>query len=369
MNKYKRGHKKNISIFLDKCLFYAKVFYGIISKYNVHRKFVDHSVYLYDNYKLRTTSFSRAKIIHQVSMSSNHFYDQKHYIIEIEHPSALFGHLGETTNYMSWKSDLKNQIDEFLVPFKKSNSFIVCSSEKCLAELKILFKGTDFPFTNIRCIHWAVKSHKYLAKKVDKVSSVFHYAGKRPISKGTLDVLYAAEQLANIKFIIVIDFSLEICRELRNLPNIELVDLVSKGEYLKKLSESDVVICPTYLDGWGVYLDALSFNKPIISYNSYDKCEIVYHGYNGFLIEINESFYDNFFQSDWQNLNHFENFIEDMYMLNASQIVYYLRKYENESHLLGQHGYNSHCLANNKFNQRNRILELKRIYSQIILSE
>lgn len=365
MNKYKRGYIKKISTFIHKCKFYAKVFYGIVSGYKVYRPFVDHSVYENDNYRLGTTSFSKAEIIHQVSMSSNSFFDQKRHIIEIEHPSALFGHLDETTDYRRWKSDLKSFIDDFIGPFKKTNSIILCTSEKCLTELKRIFKGTDFPIANVKCLHWAAKSHKYIAKKTEKINTAFHYAGRRPLSKGALDILFTAKQLNSIKFIIVIDLTLQICEELRKVPNIELVDLASKRDYLIKLKESDVVICPTYLDGWGIYLDAISYNKPIISYKSYDKSEIVYHDFNGFLIEINESFYDNFFESDWENLNDYEEFIKERYILNAPQIVHYLSKYQEEIYLIDQHGYNSYCLANDKFNQGKRISEIKKIYSSL----
>lgn len=365
MIKYSRGLNKNILIIFNKCKYYTKVIRGIINGYYVYRPFIDHSVYENDNVKLGSTTFSRATIVHQVSMSSNKFSNFKKYIIEIEHPFALFGHLDEQTDYRIWKANLSVLKQAFINNFNDSDSLILCTSNKCLTELNKLFNGFKYSENNLKCLHWSTKSNSYVYKKTDKLQTVFHYAGRRPISKGTLDIILVAKQLKNINFIIVIDLSLEICDELRTVPNIELVEMYSKRSYLNKIKSSDVVICPTYLDGWGIFLDALTYNKPIISYNSYDKNEIVYHGYNGFLIEIKESFYDNFFENDWKNLIDYEKYIENRYIINAPKIITFLSIYQENPSLIDQHGYNSFCLAKNKFNESDRISSIKTFYSHL----
>lgn len=116
------------------------------------------------------------------------------------------------------------------------------------------------------------------------------YVGRVSLQKGCLEIIRAAESLlkAPIEFRLVgaWDFPSD---KLVNIPeNVQLFGRKNKEELNVLYQESDVMLFPTYTDGFGkVLLEAQNFKLPLIT-SAY--CgDVVEHNVNGLLLENNDA--------------------------------------------------------------------------------
>lgn len=374
MIKYRKGIIGFLLMKLSRIKFLIKSLQGFIFNYKVYRPNVDHTVYRNDNIILRSNFLFASKVVHQVSLPKGFSPDRtKTYIIEIEHPFALYGHLGVETDYGVWKHNfLDRGIKDIVSAFSQARFIIICSSLGCKSALIGLIPQVE-DLAEIITIYWSaplsIAKFKISLKEVEDKKhynlSVFHYSGARPISKGFFVVLEIAKRMENVLFYEIVDLSIDEISELDVPHNLKLVSSTRRN-YYSFLNLSDVVLVLNFLDGWGVYLDALSHGKPIVSLNTYDKSEVVFNNFNGFQINSQIDFYKDFLSFNFKNLDDFEKFLLD-YTDNLlfEEIINCFMIYINDSRLLYVHSKNSLQLSKTRFSWNERNKALSNIYINV----
>lgn len=229
-------------------------------------------------------------------------FQKRPWVILITWPSALMGmNLGHLKTY-------KNVIERSLASdyCKK----IITWSELSKASILANFDGTRFA-DKIALIPLALHKQDFVKSyRSDKVRLLFVGTANSPggriaallgtkyffdfYSKGGQEVLYAfrilSRRYANLELIMRCGVPPEVRREFEGVPNIRFIERVIPREELNSEFESaDIFVFPTHqLTPWTAFLEAMSYELPIVATDVYTNPEIVQDGVTGLLIPHSE---------------------------------------------------------------------------------
>jgi glycosyltransferase involved in cell wall biosynthesis len=366
--RYSRGFAKKAKAIRATAEWRWKLLKGRLGSYPVYRPPVDHSVYEVDNRLLGSTDQRSATLTHQVSWVRE---VPGRCLVEFEHPFALVGHVDERTDYVRFRDELRARVERFCRWFDPCRHRLLATSAGAAARARSLFLEHSCPVPEqaIEVLHWGAQAVPHCPDRTRRALRVFHYGGAYPWAKGTGDLLAVARLLPHVHFFVSADPGHALfCGQ--SLPaNVELTPFTSKRDYVRMMGQSDVVMCPTYSDGWGVFIDALARGMPVIAYGSYDKAEAVIDGRTGFVVPLPAklSLYDGFMAGQFRNWAEYNAFVASSESSELrSALGEAVNRYETDRALLLAHAEAAAELFRQRHDGLARVKRIREIYRAML---
>lgn len=204
--------------------------------------------------------------------------------------------------------DFTNFIGGDFARFKRYKKIIerVLSSRYCKAILCQSFHVKKLFLLNLDCskfmdklfvVHIAVRSKDFIKRyNDDKVKLLFVNSANTPgqfEAKGGLLALEAFNILCskydNIELVIRSDVSNDVTKKYSGLGNVRFIEkIIPWKELEREFMTADIFFLPSHHTPGQVILDAMSYELPIITTDSYANSELVEEGKTGFLIKKSE---------------------------------------------------------------------------------
>lgn len=202
---------------------------------------------------------------------------------------------------------------------------------------------------------------------------VLLHIGNKYHGKGTEIFIRIANRFlgdATFEFILV---SNDVPYDRRVPDNVILLRQSRLNEVEKKYlySRSNLLVFPIFQDSFGVYLEAISYQIPIITNNIYDKSEIVINEKTGYLIESPLSLWDGKVGVNYKNWNDFKVLVED-YLLSESaermveEYEHKIREIASDRELYDYLSNNTKELCLDRFSVRKRADALRLLYRKLL---
>lgn len=261
---------------------------------------------------------------------------KKKKIIEFEQILLLSG------QSLDYKFMLSNKLN--LTERLKSNDIKFLISPTDIAKENALFYLNDKSISDkIKIIYPSINLQRY--KKFDEQKINLNdklkllFIGQKFYGKG-VPICFKIADLLNKK---KIDFHFKfVCREIPKkykIPkNIEIIDTKISEDFKYELYKwCHLFIFPVVQDSFGVYLECLETNTPIISTDIYDKSNIITNNKTGILIKTPFQLYEfENFGIQWTNWNEFQelfykNFLSGMFDDLTNMFVDKIEKFLNDS--------------------------------------
>lgn len=365
MHRYTQGTNRLVSGLLSRALKAWKASCGVLSDYAVWRPDVDHSVFAVDNRELPTTVRRRARLYHRVSCDGSLWSRE---VVEFEHASALIGHVDTSSDYEVFRKGYASRLERLLEQVDPSRHRLLAPSKGALRSLTGAVSVDPHVLEAIRVVPWSTASWECEAwENMPGRLRVFHYAGYHPYAKGTHDVLAVARRLPDVEFVVSGDAAHPV---FANKPgNVHVLPVSSARLYRRALRSSDVLVCPTYADGWGVFLDGLGGGRPIVCYDSYDKTEAVQDGVSGVVVALPKplSFCDSLVTGCYRNWQEYCTLVlRSQDDARVSQIAGALGRYSESPGLLEAHARGSRALYRLLHLPAKRMKTINGIYRELL---
>lgn len=241
----------------------------------------------------------RRKDIDLIFSMDHPIFERKPWVIFITWPTALAGM--NVSHLKKYRSLIERALaSEYC---KK----IITWSELSKASLLANFDGRGFA-DKMALIPLALHKQDFVKSYgVDKVRLLFVGTANSPggrvaamlgtkfffdfHSKGGAEVLYAfrtlSERYAHLELVMRSGVPSAVKREFEKFPNIRFIDnVIPRKELDEEFKSADIFVFPTHqLTPWTAFLEAMSYELPIVTTNVYTNPEMVQDGITGLLIQ------------------------------------------------------------------------------------
>lgn len=188
------------------------------------------------------------------SKNKRHFKSSK---LALEHANAVVGVSGKVINLIRELTDKKKDIFKILNGYNKIEFNSVKENKD--DKIRILFGGTIVERKGLR---YLLNAFKILSERFDKIH---------------LEIAGGGELLNDMKVL---------ANDLNLNKNVTFYGVVEHKFMLQLMNETDIFILPSWNEAFGVvYLEAMSYGKPVIGTVGEGIEDIVKHGQNGLLVQ------------------------------------------------------------------------------------
>jgi glycosyltransferase involved in cell wall biosynthesis len=281
------------------------------------------------------------------------------YVVDCEHA------IGFTTNFRNHRLLSKLGFKKFVTKhLLKDHCKKILPFSYATQDSLIQFFGKELLF-KMEVMYPAIRPVNIIKKKNDKLHLL--YVGTKFYCKGGPVVLEVFERLSK-KYDIVLDFIGPIPDDYKEVYNgnkrLRHQTRVSDAELKRLYTQADMFLLPLFQASFGVYLEAMTYQVPVITTDIYDIPEIIEDYKTGVLVHSPISMYGDGFISKWGNR---DEFIEAINKTDKKQFINdFTNKTEeliNSEELRMEIQRNQKItIESGKFSITHRNKQLKRIY-------
>lgn len=289
---------------------------------------------------------------------------KKNWVVDIEHVTLFI----DVTKYYKCNVGLYKHLAEKYLNSrycKKIMPYTEAAKNSIVRALKVRDKQ------KIEVVYPAI--HKVKVNRKQKRDQIrLLYVGRLFYFKGGYEVLKSFEKISkkyDVKLTIISNIPPSVKEEFEHLTTINWKSNVSDAELTKEYLGADIFIMPSYMDTFGhVYLEAMSYELPIVAANGFSTPEIVEDGKTGLLVNIPVHLHEEGSLKRWRS---WEAFKKDFMSIDRSSVVGEL--IEKISILIEDDGLRrmmsknaKKTIENGKFSIKVRNEKLKKIYEEAL---
>lgn len=305
--------------------------------------------------------YSDCDVIHSTNNIMN---SSKHpWVMDVENLLGLMGFSPENHKNQRYfkkvKKVLSSKYCKKLMPYTNAS------------KLSMVNGGLKDIENKMEVLYLAKKSVPLFKKKSNKIPVIL-WVGRRYWEKGGDTVLKVYDKLnkkADFKLIMRGPVPDEIKDKYKGRENLEFSDTrdyISDNIWEDLYKNADIFLYPTNLDSFGLaFLDAMNYQVPIVTSDSFSAPEIVEDGKNGFVVKHPLKWHDENFQMTYSSFDSYierlKTFYDEEYISELSKKVMMLLKDKKLREKMGKIGHE--MISQGKFSIEERNKKLGKIYA------
>lgn len=193
-----------------------------------------------------------------------------------------------------WTGNINNRIKKFIHPFTYKRCFshvLSAGMWQCVYALKIGFKKEQI-LTPLYCADNQLYHQVNIDDKQERYPKKFIFVGRLAPVKGIRQILEAWDSIKDRQgWSLTMIGNGELAEEIEKHKDIQLLPFSSQNEICDFMQQSGCALVPSLYEPWGLVIhEAAAAGMPIIATKSCGAVhQFVVNGYNGFLIEENNT--------------------------------------------------------------------------------